>query len=238
MSENNAAVSRSIAQTLALEIPPVALARVDKAPQGVRTIGNNIPSACTFWRMAETEVLYAPASAHFNCPIGTMTMGFDMPEPVQKELMGAVEMMCGCGYISKDEPAKIPHMMPGHAGIVYGPLARFPIEPDFILLWMTPRQAMIFNEATGGSSWAADTPTSIFGRPACTAIPLALSHSKPQLSLGCMGMRTYTEIDEDRILAVLPAKQVADFCNSLEAARATNEKMRDFYEGRKRHFAG
>ena len=33
------------------------------------------------------------------------------------------------------------------AGIVYGPLGELPIEPDLILLWLTPRQAMFYSEA-------------------------------------------------------------------------------------------
>jgi hypothetical protein len=51
-------------------------------------------------------------------------------------------------------------------------------------------------------------------------------------------MRTFTEVSDDRLLAVLPAKQADKFQSALTAALASNAKMQTFYRGHKASFAG
>ncbi|MCI0529959.1 MAG: DUF169 domain-containing protein, partial [Nitrospira sp.] len=205
-------------------------------PAGIEVFDQAVPSACTFWWKAASQVFYAPAEKHFNCPIGAMTLGFDMPEAVQQELMGFVQKMSGAGYIAPGEPEKIPTLKKKHIGVVYGPLKAFPLEPDLILMWLTPRQAMLYSEAMGTCRWTETAPTAVFGRPACGALPIVLEHSQPALSLGCAGMRTFTEISEDRLLAALPGKKVQDFLNTLTTTLQANETMQAFYNGHKAKF--
>jgi uncharacterized protein (DUF169 family) len=52
-------------------------------------------------------------------------------------------------------------------------------------------------------------------------------------SLGCIGMRTYTEIADDRMLAVIPAGAVPQLAATLDDIVAANRAMAEFYEGRK-----
>jgi len=103
---------------LHLDTPPVALAFVQTLPPGVPTFDQEVPSACTFWRRAESDVFFAPADKHFNCPIGAMTMGFDMPGAVKDQLMEVVGTMTSCGYIALEEAEKIPAVKGQKAGIV------------------------------------------------------------------------------------------------------------------------
>jgi uncharacterized protein (DUF169 family) len=67
-----------IATLLELELPPIALTFVDERSAGLETTDAVVPSAGAFWRQAEQGVFYAPAEAHFNCPIGAMVMGVDL----------------------------------------------------------------------------------------------------------------------------------------------------------------
>lgn len=166
-----------------------------------------------------------------------MTMGFELPDAVKQNLMDVVQTMFGCNYLSRDEPDKIPGVRKEKTGIVYGPLRDFPLAPDLILLWLTPRQAMLYSEAVGTCRWTQATPTAVFGRPACAALPVALQQSECALSLGCTGMRTFTEISEDRLLAVIPGDKAQEFLTALESTVASNETMRSFYEEHKRQFA-
>lgn len=230
-------IAEQLATTLSLQQPPVALAFVESVPAGIAALNEQVPSACAMWRKAEAQVFYAPAESHFNCPVGSMTMGFELPETVKSELMGLVGKMCECGYFSADEPAKMPTIKKRSQGIVYGPLKELPVQPDLILMWLTPRQAMFLNEASGAARWT-DEPSSMFGRPGCAALPVALDSAKPATSFGCMGMRTFTEISDDRFLAVLPAARAEDFVQSLAAIAASNDTMRAFYEERKARFSG
>lgn len=230
-------MAERITAALGLATPPIALSFVDAAPSGIESFTGEVPSACTFWRRAEASVFYAPAAKHFHCPIGAMTMGFVLPETVQQELMGLVTSMCETGYISPQEPARIPTTGKKAAGIVYGPLKDFPLEPDLVLVWLTPRQGMLYNEAVGNCRWTTTTPAAVWGRPACAALPLALQSSQSTFSLGCTGMRTFTEISEDRLLAVLPGSQAGELVDALETVVQANQAMRAFYEGRKASLA-
>lgn len=229
-------IADSISSELDLDMPPVALAFVDGPPADVEMTEAVVPSSCAFWRKAEERVFYAPAEAHFNCPVGAMVMGFDLPEPVQANLGAAVEMMCNVAYLGADEPANIPTVKKEKNGIVYGPLSEFPIEPDVVLIWVTSRQAMLLSEAAGNSRWMETGKRSVFGRPACAAIPSALSSEEPVLSLGCMGMRTYTEILPDRLLCVVPATKLEEFRESLVATMVANRQMQSYYEQQKAQF--
>jgi uncharacterized protein (DUF169 family) len=235
---NYETIADTLASRLGLDIPPVALAFTAEAPAGVRTSDAVVPSACAFWRSAESGVFFAKASGHFNCPVGAMVMGFDLPDSVSAELMELVGKMTACGYISSEEPAKIPVNRNRADGIVYGPLAMFPVRPDAILLWLKPAQAMIWSEASGGADWSCGTPTAVFGRPACAAIPASLGGGQPTISLGCIGMRTFTGIGEDRLLAVIPGERLDAFAEALAKSRSVNDAMQEFYEGRKRAIAG
>jgi uncharacterized protein (DUF169 family) len=226
-------IAASLTARLNLDIPPVALAFAAAPPPGVATSRDVVPSACAFWRSAEKGVFFAEASSHFNCPVGSMVMGFNLPDTVSQELMGLVGKMTACGYISSDEPAKIPVNKKQADGIVYGPLTQFPVAPDAVLLWLKPAQAMIWSEATGGADWSGSAPTAVFGRPACAAIPAAMGGAQPTISFGCVGMRTFTGIGDDRMLAVVPGDRLGAFADAVTTTRCVNDAMGEFYEGRK-----
>jgi len=226
-------MATTLTATMGLDMRPIALALADAPPAGVRTFEGTVPSACTFWRRAESAVFYATAAQHFRCPIGAMVMGFELPEDVRAELIGLVGVMVEGGYLGADEPPRIPTLPRRSAGVVYGPLQDFPIEPDAIMLWLTPRQAMLMSEAGGGCKWTGTTPAATLGRPACAAIPTAVSRGAMTTSLGCIGMRTYTEIADDHMLAVIPASAVPQLAATLDDIVAANRAMAEFYEARK-----
>lgn len=228
-------VSARLAELLELDDLPVALTFVEQAPPDVATFSGTVPSSCSFWRKAEESVFYASAEQHFNCPLGAMVMGFELPDTVGQALGEGVESMCAQGYISPAEPANVPTVQRRSAGIVYGPLADLPSDPDLVLFWLTPEQAMLFNEAAGSASW--DSPLmALSGRPGCAALPLALSGDRAQLSLGCKGMRTFTAVSGDRMLAALPGDRAEEFVAALERTAAANAAMAGYYQGQLSRF--
>lgn len=229
-------LSSTLQNTLGLATAPVALAFVNQAPAGVKSFAGKVPSACTFWRLAENEVFYASAQDHFNCPIGVMTMGFDMPPAKGEELMSLVGEMCRVGYLGETEPANIPTVKRPKNGIVYGPLADFPVSPDLILCWVTPYQAMLFSEAAGASDWSGPRGALATGRPACAALPLALNEARAAVSFGCMGMRTFTDVAQGMLLVALPLDAATRLAESLPKTLEANARMEEFYQGRKALF--
>lgn len=229
----NADAAQILTENLDLDSPPIALAVRDEPPAGCRTSQAVVPSACSFWREARSGLFFAAAEAHFNCPIGAMVMGFDLPETTMQELMGMVDTMTACSYVSGSEVAHIPtHPKSGAKGVLYGSLDVFPGLPDVILVWLTPLQAMVWNEATGAAAWDSDSPAFVSGRPACAAIPRTLLQDKAGLSLGCAGMRTFTGIGDDRLLGVIPSSAMADFCTKIARLSQANAAMKAIYDGR------
>src|SRR5207245_10940075 len=127
--------------------------------------------------------------------------------------------------ICSDAPARIPPMQSKPKGVVYGPLDAFPLRPDVVVCWLNPSQAMIWNEASGEARWDQDISAPISGRPACAALPASISRNRPFLSFGCMGMRTFTEVSGDRMLAIIPGGLLTEFTSKLQAMRSTNDAM-------------
>ncbi len=222
----------SLRHRLNLPYPPVAMARVASPPEGVASAGEPVPSACSFWRLAEQRVFYASADDHFGCPVGAMVMGFELPPAKVQGLMGLVGDMCKGSYLDEAEVAHIARFASPAAGIVYGPLADFPLEPDAVLIWTTPAQAMVLQETTGATRWGSDLAGGLFGRPTCAALPAAVAGGRTTMSLGCIGMRTFTRIPDECPLVAIPGSRLDNLEERLRTTADANARMREFYVGR------
>jgi len=91
---------------------------------------------------------------------------------------------------------------------------------------------MILSEATGGAQWSGSDQASALGRPACAAIARSAATSRVTLSLGCIGMRTFTELDSGQMLAVVPGKILDQFSAEVSRLREVNDEMEAFYKER------
>ncbi len=216
---------------LQLQFQPIAMTFVQEQPPEIPRTGMVLPSSCSFWRQAETEVFFAAAENHYRCPLGAMVMGFPLPEQQMKELMEEVGQMCAASYVREEEVEHVPKNENPSAGIVYGPLGRFPLEPDAVLLWLTPQQAMVMNEACGLTNWA-EQADGVFGRPGCSAIPLALSKGKPSQSWGCVGMRLNTDIPGEVFLMAIPGTRLQSLEVDLIFTTEVHQRMKDYYLAR------
>lgn len=219
----------TLGEMLALAHPPMALAFLDAPPDGVPWYEDIAPAACALWPVAARETFYAPASAHLGCGIGARTLGFPLDEPGRARLADVVGTMGAVGYLNPDEAGKIPAVPTSAAGVLYGPLASFPADPDLILLWINPRGAMLLGEATQAARWDITGGLAVTGRPGCAALPVAAETDGPVVSLGCTGMRARTAIGDGYMLAALPGDAMGNCLAGLEAAAAANHAMDDYY---------
>ena len=224
----NAELASALRDRLQLSYPPVAVAFVNQQPSGVHRTEKLAPSACGFWRQAENEVFYATMEDHFNCPVGAYVMGFPLPEKQMQELMSEIGFMCTNSYVQEAEVPQVPKVSEAHAGIVYGPLAQFPGEPDAVLLWLTPQQAMVMNETCGLIDWTQPAPT-VYGRPGCAAIPLAMQSGQSSLSFGCVGTRVNTDIPGEYLLMAVPKSRLGSLEQSLFVTSEVHQQMRTYY---------
>ena len=231
MALSCADLSSALERHLDLRHQPVALTFVAEQPADLPRLTSAEPSSCAIWRLGEESVFYAAAEDHFNCPLGAMVMGFPLTPSMMAEVQAEVGMMCGLNYVREAEVEHVPQVAQSSAGIVYGPLWRFPLDPHVVLLWLTPQQAMMMSECCGLINWS-ENPTGVLGRPGCAAIPVALSQGRPAQSLGCVGMRTNTGVSGDLLLMAVPRNMLENMPAELEILSQVHGRMEAHYRER------
>jgi len=222
---------------LLLKRPLIGMAFVDTIPDGVEHVSRQVPSACTFWRLAEQGIFYATAQDHQECPIGLLTMGFAMPEASQQRAEELVQTMASVQYFSPAEVSALPVVEKPHQSIVYGRLEQFPGEADIVLCTLDTQQAMLIAEAQGNVNWLQQGGQSAFGRPTCAVIPRALRTGLTSMSFGCVGARTYTGLTPGELVLTLPASQLAALVDRLEITVSANAALAPFHQGQKEKFS-
>ena len=221
---------------LALGEPPVALAFRDEAPASAATPSHKVPSACTFWREGRAGLFFADSAAHRECPIGVLTMGFDLTREDEPAATQLIQSMCDLKYFAQAEVAALPRVSEKHHGILYGPLAEFPVAPDVVLVVVNSFGAMLAAEASDSTDLANSAGQPAYGRPACSVIPRAMASGRTMLSLGCIGARTYVELRPEEGLAVIPGSALGRFVERLGEVAYANVELERFHAGRKSAF--
>lgn len=221
---------------LHLAQPPVGLAFVDAIPEGVPQVKRRVPSACTFWRLAEQGIFYAGAEDHQECPIGMLTMGLSMPAASQQQAQALVETMASVEYFSPAEVSALPVVEKPHQNIVYGRLDQFPGEAEVILCILDTRQAMLVAEALGNLSWL-QAGQSAFGRPTCAIIPRTLKTGAASMSFGCVGARTYINLTPGEVVLTLPASEFAGLVERLQVIVSANDALAPYHQSQKAKFS-
>ena len=234
---DNQTRAQVLVDELRLERTPVAFAFVDKAPDGVPVTTSLEPSACTFWRQAEHGVFYAAADRHLECGVGAMTMGFELPADRAPAAMELVGMMVEMGYLDSSEPTHLPMVKKPHQGILYGPLASFPGEPDVALAIVSPQQGMLLAEASDAVTLREQPGLPTFGRPACAAVAWTANKNDVTLSLGCIGARTYVEVPDDRAIVIIPGGALDQIASKLGSLAKANRDLAAFHQQRKSDYA-
>ena len=229
--------ANQLAQKLKLKHAPIGIAFLEEAPGGVKHYEEAVPSACTFWKAAERELFYATASDHYNCPIGAITQGFQIPQPVSDNAMELIGMMGKISYLEAAEASNVPTVEKKHSVIVYGPLKDFgDIQPDVVLLVATPFQAMMISEASGVAAWGTGHESRTLGRPACAVIPSSLKSNDTTISMACMGARTFADIQDEEVLISIPARALVELQTRLPIILDANVGMKKFYDTHKGNF--
>jgi uncharacterized protein (DUF169 family) len=237
MRDRNRQAAEALIGALELERPPVALAFLDGPLEGVTATESMPPTACTFWRLGERALFYAEASRHFDCPVGTIAMGWELPPERQAQAEQVVGTMIELGYIAADEVAHVPAVKEPGAGILYGPLAQFPIEPNVVVATASPFQAMLLAEADEAVKLGRPALLPTLGRPACGAVAWSANETTTVMSVGCIGARTHLDLPADRAVVVIPGERLDGLVGRLptivranEALAAAHQAERDRFE--------
>ncbi len=229
-------VSASLRGLLRLEHEPVALAFLPRPPEGVPRFEGRVPSGCSFWRRAETAAFYTEAADHVECPIGTLTMGFDIPAERRGAAQEFFAHLCGIGYVSEEECARLPRVEAGHQVVAYAPLREGRFAPDVVLSSGRAQQAMLLYEA--GRRLGMPDADALMGRPTCGAIPKALAGSSIAVSFGCIGARVYVDLAPDEMVFALPGRRLEEIVAALERVTLINCELEEFHSRQKTALGG
>jgi uncharacterized protein (DUF169 family) len=215
----------SLQDLLGLRRSPVAVTFRDTAPAGVPRIDSTGPSSCSYWKLAgEGRTFYTEAADHYNCPIGAHTHGVDSPPEVKAELQGVVSTMLTLGYLRAEEVAGIPRRDGAFGVVVYAPLAQAEGEPDVVIIAGNAHQVMLLAEAAGA--------VGLMGRPTCAALPQAMKTGQGVASLGCIGNRVYTGLDDGEMYFALPGNQVQAVTEKLATILHANRELEKYHKAR------
>jgi uncharacterized protein (DUF169 family) len=139
-------------------------------------------------------------------------------------------MLFDLGYVKPEEIPQIPRLLKAPKAIVYSPLAEAPVDPDVVLFRLRPAAAMLLEEAAGRAGFGTGAPA--LGRPTCMALPASLQYGAIA-SLGCIGNRIYTGLDEDEMYVVLRGKDLESVAEALHVVSGANEALREYARGRR-----
>ncbi len=217
---------------LMIQLPPVGLAFASEQPEDMLAMQKEAQSFCTLWRWAEERVFYASGEHHLGCGLGGLVSGFLTPEGREDELASLLDEMCEGGDGTREEIAETTRFQhDGAAGTIYGPLWMMPVEPDMGLIWATLPQMGVLQEIAGSIMWRNNPQGAVFPRPACAVLAIASVNDKPALSLGCVGMREYTNVPPHMYLIALPGSHLESLEQKMQERDDIPQRL-EFYQQR------
>jgi uncharacterized protein (DUF169 family) len=228
-------LERKFREKLPLKRRPVAVAFLDAVPSGVSAFTGAMPSGCSFWRLAaEGGAFYTVPADHFNCAVGSYTHNIPLSPEREKETEQTLGLMFQAGYIKPEEVPGISRLSKTPVAIVYAPLGQTPVDlsnsASAVLFVCKPSAAMLLNEAAIRSGAGGATPA--MGRPTCMGLPLALERGT-QMSLGCIGNRTYTGLGDDELYMIIAGNDLERVATALDEIVNANKALQNYAEGRR-----
>ncbi len=222
-------------QILNLSRRPVAVAFRAEIPKGAEQFSGTEPSGCSFWRLAaEGRTLSTVPSDHYNCPVGSYTHNIPLPEARANELPAILGTMTSLGYLKMEEVPGIPVLPQTPKNIVFAPLGDTPVDPDVVLFAAEARKIMLLEEAAIRAGVASNLP--FLARPTCMAIPAAMAHGMVT-SAGCIGNRTYTDIGDGELYAVVPGRALEQIAGELETVASANLALAQYHRERRQQLS-
>jgi uncharacterized protein (DUF169 family) len=209
-------LAAQLTKDLELTRPPIQISYLDAPPHGVPEHPGGAPSVCTFFAEGQEKPFYATQKAHEACEIGAFVMGIAPEGELGGRLMGTIGSMQKEGYLLPGEEAKVPHNPKAPKYVAYGPLGSLPVPPTDVLLFATPKSAMLAIEAAKG-------PVPMNGRPMCAIVPTLNGGAPVAASMGCIGSRIYTQMGEDRMVVGVRGDHLEKFAAEVRAIRHAND---------------
>ena len=213
-------IADKLKEHLALERSPVAIKfvlREEDIPEGIPKADEKMRHCELVLKASGGDTFYATAEEQM-CKGGSSALGLE--EPPEKVKTG--EFYYSLGRFSSIGSAKktmesIPKIDRIMYALVYAPLEKADFDPDVIVIFANPKQAMILSQAlvyTMGGRMEAD----FAGIQSICADAVAgpFTRRRPNITLGCSGSRQYAGIKDDEVIIGLTGENIGCVVNALE----------------------
>jgi uncharacterized protein (DUF169 family) len=218
--------------SLQLSRSPVAVGFLPAPPDGLSRIDRPAPAGCGYWKLAsEGHSFYTTADDHQNCPIGALTHGVTLTPAKAEELQSLVGTMIQLQYLRSEEVPGIPHREMPMQVAAYAPIGHATFAPDVVIFRGNASQIMLLSEAARAAG-AFESGTAM-GRPACAMLPEAINSSAGVASVGCIGNRVYTDLDDNELYLAVPAAALGSMLDKLDTIITANRELEKFHRERK-----
>jgi uncharacterized protein (DUF169 family) len=219
--------------SLSLDAEPVAVAFLADPPPGVGRVARPQPAGCGYWKEASLgRSFYTTADDHTNCPVGAFTHGVELSAEKSAELQGLVSTMIELKYLKSEEIPLIPHRAASLRVAAYSPLAAADFTPDVVIFRGNVRQIMLLSEAARAAG--VFDAGRVMGRPACAMLPQAIDSAEGVTSVGCIGNRVYTGLEDNELYLAVPGARVSDVIDRLAIVIDANTALERFHRDRAR----
>jgi uncharacterized protein (DUF169 family) len=230
MNQSYSQLAETLARSLRLAQPPVAVCFSDIVPTSVPAHEGHAPAGCRFWGDAATAAFTTSSSDHALCAVGCYTHNLELSAAEQSELKEALAVFGSLGYVTSEDLPLIPVLNRRPKHVTYAPLAQSPLPPEVVLLFGDASQALIISEAV--QQVEHRSPPAL-GRPACAVISQVANSGLAALSLGCCGARAYVDaFTADLVLCALPGGNLARYVERIAALAAANSILSQFHQRR------
>lgn len=214
------ALSQRLMTSVGTDIAPIAITFSAERPDDVDAFEEpmpeampdgrtgRVPAGCVFWMKSADSTFSTVAEDHANCSVGSMTHGFKALDDVAGN--SDVAALLESGWVTLEVVPQIPVVTEQPGAVTYGPLAETPIDPDVVLLRVTGRQLMVLSDGL--------PELSMQGKPQCHIIAMAKEQAVAAASVGCQLSRVRTAMPNSEMTCAIPAGQLADVVERIEAA--------------------
>jgi uncharacterized protein (DUF169 family) len=229
--ENCSQLAATLAASLDLHQPPVAISFASSLPIGLKSHSGRVPAGCRFWEDGAAAAFATSASDHSLCAIGVYTHNLQTSPAQQTDLMDALKVFGELDYVRQEDLALIPVLESQPRYVVYAPLADSPLPPNVVLLFVDARQTLILSEAT---QQVENQSAPAMGRPACAVVPQVMNTGRAALSLGCCGARAYLDVLTSEVAVfAIPGDKLETYTRRIEALSKANSVLSKFHSIRR-----
>lgn len=229
-----AELSERLIKALRLKTSPVTVALSTRPPEGVERFEGE-QKFCELIDVArfEDRVFYATVD-NLTCKNGNYYLG--LSEPFEGLTTGDHNSACEGGSGLVYSPAAFRRLLSGYeimpTGTVdyvsYAPLAKTPFSETLggmvVVIFCNPKQALFLQRGVNYKS--GEIMPGLTGPSTCSNVIAApLLTGKAHYSLGCFGLREFTEITSDEVIIGIPWWILSDTVDNLEEFLASRPDL-------------